>query len=128
MVDEVRQVLGSSNPDFTTVGNLFPESWSLKRELAAGVTNKQIDEAYYSAIDAGAIGGKVLGAGGGGFMVFYVHPEKQKAVAERLKNWLLVKFNFDMEGSKILTFFYGGGVKSFTLNLALLTLGSTRTY
>ena len=104
MVDEVKQVLGSSNPDFNTVGNLLHESWSLKRELADGVTNKQIDEAYYSAIDAGAVGGKVLGAGGGGFMVFYVHPEKQKAVAERLKNWLLVKFNFDMEGSKILVF------------------------
>ena len=68
------------------------------------VSNNQIDEIYEAGREAGAIGGKLLGAGGGGFMVFFVEPEKREQVRERLKNLIHVNVGFDNDGSKIVLY------------------------
>ena len=104
MVDEAVQLMGENHLNLRDLGGLLHETWLLKRELACGVTNNILDEAYQVARSAGALGGKVLGAGGGGFMVFLVEKENQVAVADKLKNWLRVKIDFDMEGSKIVVY------------------------
>ena len=75
--------------------------WCLKRELAVGISTPEIDAIYDAARSAGAIGGKLLGAGGGGFMVFFVPPEKKIALKEQFKNLVYVDFDIDTEGSKI---------------------------
>ena len=83
---------------------MLHQSWRLKRELADNVTTPEIDEIYEAARDAGAVGGKLLGAGGGGFMLLFVEPDKQPAVTERLKNLVRVKFDVDEIGSKIVVY------------------------
>ena len=80
------------------------ESWQVKRELAASVSNRQIDEIYEAGRAAGALGGKLLGAGGGGFMVFLVDPNKRECVRERLKNLIHVSIGIDSEGSRIVLY------------------------
>ena len=94
MVDEGVKIVSGKIENFHDFGHLLHESWLLKRELASGVTNGELDDAYNAARNAGALGGKVLGAGGGGFMIFYVEAEKQEAVAETLKKWLQVICSF----------------------------------
>jgi D-glycero-alpha-D-manno-heptose-7-phosphate kinase len=86
------------------LGQLLHQSWLLKRELADSVSNHQIDEIYEAGRAAGAIGGKLLGAGGGGFMVFVVDPDKTEAVRERLQKLINVGFGIDNEGSKIVMY------------------------
>lgn len=83
-------------------GELLNESWQIKRELSKKVTNSKIDSIYEAAQKAGAIGGKLLGAGGGGFLLIYAPPERQKKIKEKLKDLLLVPFNFENEGSQII--------------------------
>ncbi len=80
------------------------ESWKLKRELADSVSNRQIDEIYDAGREAGAIGGKLLGAGGGGFMLFLVDPERREQVRARLKDLIHVNIGFDNDGSKIVLY------------------------
>jgi D-glycero-alpha-D-manno-heptose-7-phosphate kinase len=77
------------------------EGWHLKRELADNVSNARIDEIYQAGREAGAIGGKLLGAGGGGFMVFLVEPDKRQQVRDRLSNLVQVSIGVDYDGSKI---------------------------
>ena len=86
------------------LGELMHQSWLIKRELAASVSNSQIDEIYEAGRDAGAVGGKLLGAGGGGFMVLLVDPEKRAQVRERLKKLVHVNVGFDNDGSKIVIY------------------------
>lgn len=83
-------------------GKLMYESWKIKRELSARISTSHIDAIYEAAMRAGAIGGKLLGAGGGGFVLFFVPPVKQKAVKEKLKKLLLVPFDFENRGSQII--------------------------
>lgn len=83
-------------------GKLMYESWKIKRELSARISTSHIDAIYEAAMRAGAIGGKLLGAGGGGFVLFFVPPAKQKAVKEKLKKLLLVPFDFENLGSQII--------------------------
>ncbi len=87
--------------DYKTFGNLLDLAWSLKKKLSDNVTNGFIDEAHKKAKEAGAIGGKLLGAGGGGFMIFVVEPDKQKAVREALGLYH-VPFKFEKEGTKVI--------------------------
>jgi len=84
------------------IGELMHESWQLKKTLSSRVTNDVIDKAYEVALSAGAYGGKLSGAGGGGFLTLIVHPEKQKAVRAALKGFLEVGFGFEDEGSTII--------------------------
>ena len=104
MVDTAVEILIDEKIPLRELGALLHESWQLKRELADSVSNRQIDEIYELARDAGALGGKLLGAGGGGFMVFYVEPAVQKQVRERLKNLIHVSIGIDGDGSKIVLY------------------------
>jgi D-glycero-alpha-D-manno-heptose-7-phosphate kinase len=101
MVDEGVKIL-SSNASMADFGRLLHEGWQLKRKMSDKVSNSEIDEIYAAGLSAGALGGKLLGAGGGGFMLFFVPPEKQHAVRERLQQLLSVRFNFENGGSRIL--------------------------
>ena len=97
--------------DAGEIGRLLHQSWMLKRELAGSITTNVIDEIYDAAMAAGALGGKVLGAGGGGFMAFYVPPERRKAVAERLKDLIQVPFKIGSPGSRVIVYEPGGEVE-----------------
>jgi len=108
MVDRAVDILLDRNAPLRELGELLHESWRIKRELADSVSNNQIDEIYEAGRDAGAIGGKLLGAGGGGFMVFMVEPEKRDQVRERLKSLIHVNVGFDNEGSKIVLYHPNG--------------------
>jgi D-glycero-alpha-D-manno-heptose-7-phosphate kinase len=83
-------------------GEMLHENWELKRQLAAGVSTTQIDDWYNRARKAGAIGGKLLGAGSGGFMMFYAPQERHEAITRALKELRQVQFGFEPQGSKII--------------------------
>lgn len=104
MVDEALAVL-NSNVDLDEFGKLLEETWKLKRSLTSKISNQTINNIYDAAIRAGATGGKLLGAGGGGFMLFFVKPEFQSRVKEALKGLLCVPFRFETLGSQII--YYG---------------------
>lgn len=104
MVAEAAEVLGSSPRPIEDLGGLMREAWTLKRELAENVSTPEIDEIHQAAMAAGASGGKLMGAGGGGFMVFLVRPELQAKVRERLKRLVHVRVRFDREGSRIIVY------------------------
>lgn len=101
MVDEAIGIL-TSDCDITEFGKLLHESWMLKREISKQISPTFIDEIYTRARTAGAIGGKLLGAGGGGFMLFFVKPENKQQVCDALKNLLLVPFETETGGSQII--------------------------
>jgi D-glycero-alpha-D-manno-heptose-7-phosphate kinase len=102
MVDEAIDVLNGSDSDITDVGRFLHESWMIKRSLTDKITTLQIDKIYETALEAGALGGKLLGAGGGGFILLFVEPEFQPKVKEKLKNLLYVPFKFENLGSQII--------------------------
>ncbi len=104
MVDESIAVLQSRTTPIDEFGKLLHEYWSYKRVLSDKVTNQAIDEIYQAGIEAGATGGKLLGAGGGGFILFFVKPELQAKVRERLKGLIHVSFRIDYTGSKIVIY------------------------
>jgi D-glycero-alpha-D-manno-heptose-7-phosphate kinase len=88
--------------DYKGFGFLLHEAWERKRELSKYVSTESIDSIYARATEAGAIGGKLLGGGGGGFIIFVVQPEKQEQVKDALKDLTMVKFKFEMEGTKLI--------------------------
>lgn len=90
--------------NFAAFGSLLHETWMLKRELSEKVSTPEIDEIYFRACKAGALGGKVLGAGGGGFLLLYVPIEEQAAVREALSGLLEVPFRFGNQGSKVVLY------------------------
>jgi len=98
------KILQENTGVVTNLGHLMHEGWQIKRELAEGVSTPEIDEIYNAGIEAGAIGGKLLGAGGGGFMLFIVEPEKQMAVRNKLEKFIHVDFDLESDGSKIIVF------------------------
>jgi D-glycero-alpha-D-manno-heptose-7-phosphate kinase len=100
-VDEALEILCGPH-DIRHFGALMQKAWFAKRELGGLVTNPAIDAIYQRAIDAGAIGGKLLGAGGGGFVVLFVPPEKQANVHEQLGDLVHVPFRFDYTGSQVI--------------------------
>jgi D-glycero-alpha-D-manno-heptose-7-phosphate kinase len=101
MVDRAKDVLSNGN-DILEFGRMLDETWKIKRSLTDKISNPKIDEIYETAMKAGAVGGKLLGAGGGGFMFFFVPPEKQQNVREKLKDLLEVNIKFDNNGSQII--------------------------
>ena len=104
MVDACLKIFDDSSRSLDEVGRLLHESWQLKRSLADVVSTPAIDEIYQNAREAGAIGGKLLGAGGGGFILFYVPPNRQAAVREKLRGLIEVDFGIDNGGSKIVVY------------------------
>lgn len=101
LVDEAEQVL-TSKTDLTEFGKLLDYTWKLKRGITSKVSTDSIDAIYDKAIKAGATGGKLLGAGGGGFLLFYVEADKQKNVHEALEDLLYVPFEFETAGSQVI--------------------------
>lgn len=101
MVDEAVKVLNRNQDGYEDFGRLMDESWKLKRSLTDRITSPQIDEIYEAARGVGALGGKLLGAGGGGFMLLFTQPEIQHKVREKLSKLLYVPFQFHDLGSQI---------------------------
>lgn len=104
MVDEAKGILSGPQDDLRDIGHMLHDAWQLKRELADGVSNPEIDQIYTAGLEAGALGGKILGAGGGGFILFYVEPEKQEAVRKRLSSLIEVAFDIDRAGSSVVVY------------------------
>ncbi|HJX13198.1 MAG TPA: GHMP kinase [Dehalococcoidales bacterium] len=102
MVEEAIKVLNSRNARLTDFGKLLHESWMIKRQLSSRIAGPAIDEIYQAGREAGAIGGKLLGAGGGGFILFFVAPELRQKVKEKLGKLLYVPFRFENLGSQII--------------------------
>ncbi len=101
MVDEAISIL-NNRTSFDAFGKLLHQSWEIKRTLSNKITNPVIDDIYKTARRAGAIGGKILGAGGGGFILFFVKPELHPRIKEKLKKLLYVPFKFEELGSQII--------------------------
>lgn len=101
MVPEAMAVLENPKRSINELGHLLHDGWCLKKELASTVSTGAVDTIYEAARSAGAIGGKLLGAGGGGFLLLFVPPENQTKVRERLASLVNVSFDFPSEGSKI---------------------------
>ena len=104
MVDEAMSILSGRNIDIEEFGKLLDISWKYKRSLSSKISPPAIEQIYDDAKRAGAIGGKLLGAGGGGFMLLFVKPENQARVREKLKNLVHVPFKFDNSGSRVVLY------------------------
>jgi len=102
LVDEAEQVLVDKTRDLDDFGRLLDTTWKLKRQTGAAISTDSIDGLYAKGIEAGALGGKLLGAGGGGFLVFYVQPEKQGAVREAMKDLMYIPFQFENGGTRVI--------------------------
>lgn len=102
LVDEAQKVLVNDKSDLDDFGRLLDTTWRLKRQTGAKISTGSIDELYEKGIKAGALGGKLLGAGGGGFLVFYVQPEKRQAVLAAMRDLLHVPFAFENGGTQVL--------------------------
>lgn len=104
MVNEAMQILHNPATPIEEFGKLLHETWLYKRQLSDKVSTPAIDELYQEALSAGAIGGKILGAGGGGFMLLFVKPEQQSQVRERLNSLIHVPFAFEDSGSRVVLY------------------------
>ncbi|MDK9701613.1 MAG: hypothetical protein OEL20_00640 [Sulfuritalea sp.] len=104
MVDEGLNILQDQRVSIDAFGKLLDESWKHKRNLSDRVSTPEIDSIYDQALNAGAIGGKILGAGGGGFLLLFVKPELQARVRDRLKNLIHVPFQFENSGSRVVLY------------------------
>jgi D-glycero-alpha-D-manno-heptose-7-phosphate kinase len=104
MVDVGLAVLQDESRDVAEIGRLLHQGWMMKRELAEGVTTGAIDEIYEAARAAGAVGGKLLGAGGGGFMLLFAEPERHEAVRQALPGLVEVRFKTGAPGSRVMVY------------------------
>jgi D-glycero-alpha-D-manno-heptose-7-phosphate kinase len=104
MVGQAIEILSSPTTDVAEFGRLLHESWMLKATLSSRVTTPSIDALYQAARDAGAVGGKLLGAGGGGFMLLFVRPEDRSRVRQALKDLIAVPFRFENSGCRIVLY------------------------
>jgi D-glycero-alpha-D-manno-heptose-7-phosphate kinase len=99
---QLQAIASNGHLDVVDFGRVLDEGWHLKRELASTITTTQIDEWYERAIETGAIGGKICGAGGGGFLLFVVEPEKQASVRRALSELMEVPIEHEVHGSQII--------------------------
>ena len=102
MVDKAEDILCDKTKDLDDFGRLLDESWKLKRQTGRGISTDAIDKLYERGIKAGALGGKLLGAGGGGFLIFYVQPKKRKQVIKEMSDLMHIPFAFENEGATII--------------------------
>lgn len=102
MVDEAIEILENTDRDIREFGELLHEGWQCKRTLSDKVSTDAIDQIYQKAREAGAIGGKLLGAGGGGFILLFASPEDQKQIKTALSNLIYIPFSFENQGSRII--------------------------
>ena len=102
LVDEAEAVLTNKERDLDDFGRLLDTTWRLKKGTGGAISTGSIDELYEKGMTAGALGGKLLGAGGGGFLVFYVQSEKQEAVREAMKDLMYIPFKFEDAGTTVI--------------------------
>lgn len=102
LVDEAEKILTNKETSLDEFGKLLDYTWKLKRQTGAAVSTDSIDELYAKGIEAGALGGKLLGAGGGGFLLFYVQPEYRENVRKAMKELLYVPFEFENGGTRVI--------------------------
>lgn len=102
IVDEAEKVLTDKTSDLNDFGRLLDQSWRLKKQTGAKISTGSIDELYEKGLKAGALGGKLLGAGGGGFLLFYVEEDKQEQVSKALDGLMRVPFAFEDSGTQII--------------------------
>ena len=102
LVDEAEDVLTDKCADLDDFGRLLDYTWKLKRQTGSAISTNDIDALYTKGIAAGALGGKLLGAGGGGFLIFYVQPERRASVMEAMKDLLYVPFEFENGGTRVI--------------------------
>jgi D-glycero-alpha-D-manno-heptose-7-phosphate kinase len=103
LIEESISILNNGD-DLCGFGELLHEAWQAKRSLSSAVSNSFVDEIYASAISAGAVGGKLTGAGGGGFMLLFAPPSRQKEIREKLNALIHVPFKIEFSGSQIIFF------------------------
>ncbi len=104
MVDEALSILQNTYESIDSFGKLLDASWQFKRSLSDRVSTPEIDSIYQAAMDAGAIGGKILGAGGGGFLLIFAKPERHAAIRDRLNKLIHVPFDFEDSGSRVVLY------------------------
>lgn len=102
MVDRAERILTDKTADLDDFGRMLDKAWKLKRQVGTAVTTNSIDELYDRGIKAGALGGKLLGAGGGGFLLFYVQPAYQDAVRCAMKDLMYIPFEFEDGGTRVI--------------------------
>ena len=102
LVDEAEKVLVDKQSDLDEFGRLLDHTWRIKRKTGNTVSTNSIDELYNKGLKAGALGGKLLGAGGGGFLVFYVEPDKQEKVKKAMEDLLYIPFEFEDGGTRVI--------------------------
>ncbi len=102
LVDDAEKILVDIKADMNEFGKLLDYTWKLKRQTGNRISTDAIDNLYSKAMSAGALGGKLLGAGGGGFLLFYVEPDKQEKFKMEMNNLLEVPFKFENSGTKII--------------------------
>lgn len=102
LIDDAEQVLIDMTRDLDDFGRLLDITWRLKRRTGSSVSTNCIDDLYERGIEAGALGGKLLGAGGGGFLVFYVQPYKRDAVLKAMSDLMYIPFRFEDGGTRVI--------------------------
>ena len=102
LVGKAQAILEDKHSDLDEFGRLLDKTWQLKRQTGSSITTSSIDELYDKGMNAGAIGGKLLGAGGGGFLLFYVQPNNREKVLDAMKELLYVPFRFEDGGTQII--------------------------
>ena len=102
LVDDAERVLTDKTTDLDDFGRLLDHTWKLKRQTGAAISTDSIDALYSKGIAAGALGGKLLGAGGGGFLVFYVQPEYRESVMKAMSDLLYIPFRFEDGGTRVI--------------------------
>lgn len=101
LVDDAQAILESKHSDLNDFGLLLDHTWKLKRKTGCKISNNSIDTLYERGLKAGALGGKLLGAGGGGFLLFYVEPDKRQNLLDELDELMHVPFEFEDEGTSV---------------------------
>ena len=104
LVNVAEEILTEKSYDLDDFGALLNETWNLKRQTGSAITTSRIDELYERGLKAGALGGKLLGAGGGGFLIFYVPENKHDAVLNEMRELLHIPFQFEDEGTSVLDY------------------------
>ena len=102
LVYKAEDILENDAADLNEFGRMLDHTWRLKRGMAAGISTDSIDDMYQAGLKAGALGGKLLGAGGGGFIVFYAEPERKEAVKRAMEKLLYIPFKFENDGTVII--------------------------
>lgn len=102
LVDEAEKILIDKKADLDDFGRMLNLTWQLKRQTGSAVSTNSIDELYQKGIMAGALGGKLLGAGGGGFFLFYAPPDYQDSVRRAMKDFMYIPFEFENDGTRVI--------------------------